>query len=70
MVLLVDRRHVKIVGDRMTHVIRLVVSLGHHDRLMEHVIVRNLLQQVMNAVESRSLLVDSIGQLLGLSRLR
>jgi hypothetical protein len=36
---LVDRRHVKIVGNRMAHVIWLVLALGHRDRLVEHVLL-------------------------------
>ena len=47
---LIDRRDVKFVGNGMARIIGSVFALGHHDLLMMHVLVGDLLEQMMDAV--------------------
>jgi len=47
---LIDRRDVKFVGNGMARIIGFVFALGHHDLLMMHVLVGDLLEQMMDAV--------------------
>ena len=47
---LIDRRYVKFVGNGMARIIGFVFALGHHDLLMMHVLVGDLLEQMMDAV--------------------
>lgn len=55
---LISCRNVQIRGDGVARIVRLVVAIGHDDRVVGNFLVRHLLQQMMNAIQSRPLLVD------------
>src|SRR5262249_32038990 len=57
---LIDRRDVHVLRHGMAYVVRLVFPIRHYNPFMRNLCIWDLLQQMVDAVESRFLLVDAL----------